>query len=158
LQQQLQDYLGETLMKRLANPSAGFEDIETSAVGGINRDSRGLQRQLDQSLAERGFSRSGTAGFNAAKLDSERVGRIGEFRGRLAGFKVDQGNQTIQQALAAAFRNPGMEQTGAGSAGGGNPLWAGLAGGLSSPGFADLIRRIPGLGGGGGGVYDGGAP
>jgi hypothetical protein len=141
----LQGDLASTLTKKLA----GGPDVTPYAVAGtdaINKTYKGIGDRLMQSLAARGFGNSGLTGTAALQTELGRAGAIGGLQGQLNEQALQQQNDTIEQALRAAYANPGTTSTSstAGKSDGyGTSVMPGsVAAGSLSGGLTSLLSQL----------------
>lgn len=119
-QMNLQTDLGSTLDTALSNPlgtPAGSQGIDA-----INKSTTGLGDSMNRYLASRGFTNSGTSGYNQQQIQSQRVGQIGNLSSSLY-------SSTLPQALNFAFENPTRTTT---TVAPGNTGAGALSGGVTS--------------------------
>ena len=133
-----------TLSSDLSNPDAMFQPIESAGISSIDSSYKGVMDSMNRELASRGFTSSGTTGFNTEKILSQRAGDVGKFEGNLATTKLNQNNTLLTDALNAAFKASGSTSETQ------SPfLPTLLSGGLSA--LLGGLNKMGGSGGGGGG-------
>jgi hypothetical protein len=128
-QTELQNTALSTISAGLRDPNAGFAPIEASGIDTINQSYSGLIDAMNRQLASRGFTASGTTGFNTQKILSQRAGDIGSFEGRLAGDKISHQEKLLTEALGAAYKPAATTTT---SVAPGNTGAGALSGGLTA--------------------------
>lgn len=110
------DVLG-TLSKRLASP-VNLSPLKTAATGKINRTYNGLEDRLQSRFSGAGMGRSGKVLTNAKQLEVARAGDIGDMEAKFSGLQLDEESRRLDQALRAAWANPGSSQVLPGNAAG----------------------------------------
>jgi len=120
-----------TISNGLSDPNAAFKPIEASGIDTINQGYSGTLDAMNRELASRGFTSSGTTGFNTEKVLSSRAGAIGNFEGNLASEKLGQQNTLLSDALGAAYKPASTSTTGYSIAPGSTTAGA-FSGGITS--------------------------
>jgi len=140
-----------TISNDLSNPNAQFAPIEAGGLSSIDQSYQGVLDQMNKQLASRGFTNSGTTGYNTEQVLSSEAGAKGNYESGLATSKLNEQNSLLSDAMNAAYKPSGSTSTTQ------SPLLPTLLGGGLSALLAGMNSGSGGPGGSGGvgGSYSG---
>jgi len=144
----LQGLLGSSLSSQIGGATTGTESpdvkaLQTQSDNQINANYSTLGKNLNKTLAARGFGDSGATESGALDTELGRQGAIANNAGNFAGLQLNQNQGFLSDALLAAFNSMGNTTTG--QTQGSGTSW-GFGGGVSAgiPGVCWIAEAIYG--------------
>jgi hypothetical protein len=92
--------------------SPQVQALQTQAANQINSQYQTVGNTLNEQNAARGFGDSGTEGNDLLQTQLARSGALANNDANFANYSLNEFNTGLQDALSAAFANPGSSLTG----------------------------------------------
>lgn len=127
------------------NPSAGLAPMKTQAIQNVNQTYAPMADNLMESLASRGFGRSGQAGVGMRQIALGRAGALTGLEPQFAQMALQRQMGGISLAEALLGLNRGQSMTGSSTSDSTTTQTPSIFSSLLSAG--SLLAGIPGLGG-----------